>query len=187
MFVVVGLGNPGARYARTRHNVGFRVVDLLRPRLSARSEASPPDGELLRGRAGGSDVLLLKPLAWMNRSGPVVSRVLRENGLAPSNLVVVGDDVNLPLGMLRLRLLGGAGGHNGLTSIIEALESEEFARLRVGVGVEGLSGDLTDFVLGPFEPGEEKAAEAAIERAAEAVTTFLVHGPGKAMNDFNRS
>lgn len=185
MLVVVGLGNPGARYARTRHNVGFRVAERLRPLLSARSASPSPDRELFLGHAGGREVLLLKPLAWMNRSGPVVAGVLRESGLGPGDLLVISDDVNLPLGRLRFRLSGGPGGHNGLASIVEALETEEFARLRVGVGVEGLSGDLTDFVLGPFEPDEEDAAQAAVERAAEAVVCFLVQGPEKAMSDFN--
>jgi PTH1 family peptidyl-tRNA hydrolase len=186
LVAVVGLGNPGARYARTRHNAGFRVIEILRPMLSAREVPPVPDAEVFIGRSAAGDVLLVKPLAWMNRSGPVVVRVLREHGLEPGDLLVVSDDVNLPLGKLRFRLGGGPGGHNGLASIVEALGCEEFARLRIGVGFEGLAGDLTDFVLGPFDADEEEVAQASFERAAEAVVTFLVHGPEKAMNDFNR-
>ncbi len=187
MVAVVGLGNPGARYARTRHNIGFRVVE--RVRLSFPASHSVPAGrdcELVRARAGEDDLILVKPLAWMNLSGPIVARVAREFGLAPEDLLVVSDDVNLPLGKLRLRLSGGPGGHNGLSSIVETLGSDGFPRLRVGVGVEGLEGDLTDFVLGSFEPEEQEAAEAAVCRAAEAVMSYLFLGPGKTMNDFNR-
>jgi len=187
LFAVVGLGNPGARYARTRHNVGFRVVDRVRSGFRG-AQAVPfgRDCELVRVRAAEDEVLLVKPLAWMNLSGPVVARVVQEHGLTPGDLLVVSDDVNLPLGKLRLRLGGGPGGHNGLASIVDSLGSEDFPRLRVGVGAEGLEGDLTDFVLGPFEPQEEEAAEVAVVRAADAVMSYLRFGPGKAMNDFNR-
>jgi PTH1 family peptidyl-tRNA hydrolase len=186
LVVVVGLGNPGARYARTRHNVGFRVLERVRLLLAARVLERGPRAEIHAARAGGSDVLLVRPLLFMNESGEALSRVVSERGVAPADLLVVSDDVNLPLGRLRLRLSGGPGGHNGLASVVEALGTEEFPRLRVGVGVEGLSGDLTDFVLGPFAPEEEEAAEAAVLRAAEAVVSYIENGPERAMSDFNR-
>jgi len=182
--LVVGLGNPGKEYAGTRHNIGFDVVD----RLAVKRECS------LRGRskflaeigeAGG--VTLVKPRTFMNRSGMAVAAVVNWLKLTPQDALVVVDDADLPLGQLRLRLTGGSGGHNGLSSIIESLGSEEFARLRVGIGRrEPVGTDITDHVLGKFSAAERTAAREAAEQAVAAVECCLKEGLTAAMNQFNR-
>ena len=182
--LVVGLGNPGKEYAGTRHNIGFDVVDRLamkldcslRKRLRFAAEV---------GDAGG--VTLVKPQTFMNRSGAAVAGLVHWLKFAPSDVLVIVDDADLPLGQLRLRQSGGSGGHNGLRSIIETLGSEEFARLRVGIGRrEPVGADITNHVLGKFAAGERAAAREAIEEAVKAVEGCLKEGLTVAMNQFNR-
>ncbi len=182
--LVVGLGNPGKEYAGTRHNIGFDVVDRLASKwgcsLRNRSKFAAEVGE-----AGG--VTLVKPQTFMNRSGAAVAALVNWLKLTPADVLVIVDDADLPLGQLRLRPSGGSGGHNGLRSIIEALGSEGFARLRVGIGRRAPAGvDITDHVLGRFDAGEREAARAATEAAAEAVECCLKEGLTAAMNRFNR-
>jgi PTH1 family peptidyl-tRNA hydrolase len=182
---VVGLGNPGPRYARTRHNVGFRVVDRLRRRhgLPAFEQGGPL--ELSRGQCTGRPVALVRPLTYMNRSGEAVRVLLELEPLPVEALLVVADDVYLPLGRLRLRRRGGDGGHNGLRSIIEALGSQDFPRLRVGIGGDVESEELRAYVLEEFGETESTIIERTIEEAVEAVETVLEAGIGEAMNRFN--
>lgn len=196
--LVVGLGNPGPDYVGTRHNAGFMVLDRLADRLGVGFEteaaralcgeaALPPDPDAAPGtEAGAAAVALAKPLAFMNRSGPPVAALLDRYGLDPADLLLVYDDLALPLGALRLRGKGSAGGHNGVQSVIEALGSTEFPRLRVGVGNSFPPGGQVDFVLSPFDDAEREAAEAGLDEAADAALTFARHGLTAAMNRHNR-
>jgi peptidyl-tRNA hydrolase, PTH1 family len=182
--LVVGLGNPGKEYAGTRHNIGFDVVD----RLAAKRECSLRNRTKFSaevGEAGG--VTLVKPRTFMNRSGAAVAGLVNWLKLTPQDVLVIVDDADLPLGQLRLRPSGGSGGHNGLRSVIEALGSEQFARLRVGIGRrEPVGADITNHVLGKFGVEERAAARAATEDARAAVECCLKEGLTAAMNQFNR-
>jgi PTH1 family peptidyl-tRNA hydrolase len=185
MKVVCGLGNPGDRYRLTRHNVGYRVVDLLADRWEV-SKGRVRDGaatiEVARDEPVGR-VLLVKPLRFMNRSGaPVRAAVRNANADPETGLLVVADDVDLPLGKIRLRRGGSAGGHNGLRDVIEALGTDQFARLRVGIG---RNGETVDHVLSTFSRDEEGLADEAIATAADAVERWLAEGTEAAMNAFN--
>jgi PTH1 family peptidyl-tRNA hydrolase len=187
--LVVGLGNPGREYASTRHNIGFEIVERLGGKLGgsfrSRSRFTSAIAEVI---LDGGKLVLAKPQAFMNRSGVAVSALVNWLKIAPTELVVVVDDADLPLGQLRLRQSGGSGGHNGLRSIIEALGGvEEFPRLRVGIGRTGPIGeDITDHVLGKFGPQEREQAQEAIEQAVEAVECCVREGLTTAMNRFNR-
>ena len=185
MKVVCGLGNPGDRYRLTRHNVGYRVVDLLADQWEV-SKGRVRDGaatiEVARDEPVGR-VLLVKPLRFMNRSGaPVRAAVRNANADPATDLLVVADDVDLPLGKIRLRRGGSAGGHNGLRDIIEALGTDQFARLRVGIG---RNGETVDHVLSTFSRDEEGLGDEAIATAADAVERWLAEGTEAAMNAFN--
>ena len=190
--LVVGLGNPGRDYEGTRHNIGFEVADVVRVRLGCSSRKRGKYLERLSDveiwtRPVSQDVWLAKPLTFMNRSGFAVNALVKSLEIAPTELLVVVDDADLPLGQLRLRSSGGSGGHNGLRSIIDALGSEEFPRLRVGIGrTRPVGDDITDHVLGKFAPSERDAAQQAIEQAAEAVECCVKEGLTTAMNRFNR-
>jgi PTH1 family peptidyl-tRNA hydrolase len=185
--IVVGLGNPGRRYQGTRHNIGFAVADEVAHRRKAEFESGR--GETLAARCGrGPDaVLVVKPLTMMNLSGDAVAAVAGFYKVDPAAILVVADDVNLPLGRLRLRARGSAGGHNGFKSIIGCLGTEEFPRLRVGVGRGDPRRDLADHVLARFDDDERDEVERAIARAADAVETFLAEGIEAAMNRHNRA
>ena len=183
--LIVGLGNPGKEYERTRHNIGFAVVDLF-----ARLNGIPVTKRDFRaltgdGRVGETRVFLLKPQTFMNLSGESVAAFLRQKPLALSDILIVTDDIALPLGALRLRAKGSAGGHNGLKSLIGHLHSPEFPRLRVGVGAPRDPSVQIDFVLGPFNRREQAEADEAAERAVVALEVWLRDGIEKAMNQFN--
>jgi PTH1 family peptidyl-tRNA hydrolase len=185
MKVVCGLGNPGDRYRLTRHNVGFRVIDLLADRWGV-SQGHVRDGaarlEVDRGDPVGR-VMLVKPARFMNLSGAPLRAALRHaNATLESDLLVVTDDADLPLGRIRMRRAGSAGGHNGLRDIIETLGTDEFARLRVGIG---RNGEMVDHVLSTFSLAEEELARDAIATAADAVETWLADGVEAAMNAYN--
>lgn len=184
-FVVVGLGNPGARYDGTRHNAGFAVADRLADRLGVAFAASGGAGLVAVGAWRGHRVAVVKPQTFMNRSGAAVEDVLRRTGLAPERLVVVTDDLALPVGTLRMKPKGGAGGHNGLADISDALGGNAWPRLRVGVGSDFAPGTQVDFVLAPFSPGEMDEALASFDRAAEAALTVATDGLAAAMSQFN--
>jgi PTH1 family peptidyl-tRNA hydrolase len=181
--LIVGLGNPGAKYRGTRHNVGFAVADELARRRSVAFDSSPVEALVAKLRVT-EPVLLAKPLTFMNESGEAIGALARYFKVEPPDLLVVVDEVQLPLGRLRLRASGSAGGHNGLKSVIAHIGTE-FPRLRIGVGRGDPRWDLADHVLSRFEADEREVAEEAVSRAADAVETFLEEGIGPAMNRFN--
>jgi PTH1 family peptidyl-tRNA hydrolase len=186
MRLVVGLGNPGERYRRTRHNAGFLVVDALMARAAARpGPESGLDASVAAARLSDQDVLLVKPLTFMNRSGAAVERLLAQHQAVPQDLLVVVDDVALDLGRLRVRERGSHGGHNGLRSIIDTLGSDEFPRVRLGVRKGDFSGELADYVLGPFPDEDVLVVQEMVDRAADAVLCALGEGVPAAMNRFN--
>jgi PTH1 family peptidyl-tRNA hydrolase len=186
MKVICGLGNPGERYRLTRHNVGFRVVDLLADRWGLTGQGRVRDGagllDVHRPVPIGK-VLLVKPLKFMNLSGGPLRAALRQTDVDVSTeLLVVADDIDLPLGRLRLRRSGSAGGHNGLRDIIAALGTNEFNRLRVGVG---RAGEAVDHVLAGFKPDERDLADEMVALGADAAERWLAAGIDEAMNAFN--
>jgi PTH1 family peptidyl-tRNA hydrolase len=184
---VAGLGNvPESRYGGTRHNVGFQVLDLLARRHHLSFEPAPVRAVQARWRHPAGAVWLLKPLTLMNLSGEAVAGACQYYKIEVSDLLVVTDDVNLPLGRLRARGGGSEGGHNGLRSIVEHLGTIEYPRLRVGVGRGDSRWDLADHVLSRFEPDEVPVMSAAIERAADAVEVWVAEGIDRTMNLFNR-
>ena len=184
MKLVVGLGNPGDEYVGTRHNVGYDVVD----RLAARHGVSLDREKRLKAKVGktriGEDpVWLVEPLSFMNLCGPVVARVVRERDVPLGDVLVIYDDFNLPLGKLRLRRSGAAGGHNGLRSLIAHL-GQEFPRLRIGIG-EPPPGYAERFVLTRFKPAERKCVEETLDRAVDCAEDWCTLGPEAAMNRYN--
>lgn len=185
MKIVIGLGNPGTEYERTRHNVGFQVLDVLarRHRLTFR----PHRFRCLAARwsFAGHDVLLVKPLTYMNLSGEAVGPLVRFYKVPLSDILVVYDDLDLPLGALRMRPKGSSGGHKGVASIIEHLGSDAFPRLRIGIGRPPGKMDAADYVLSPFSPEEEALMEVVREEAADAVEMWIRWGTDKAMNWVN--
>ncbi len=182
--LVVGLGNPGPEYANTRHNMGFMVVDRLSRRHRIPMKSSQHGARVGAGEIKGEPVALAKPLTFMNVSGRAVAPLLQKYSLQPANLVVVYDDVDLPLGKIRLRARGSAGGHNGIKSIIASLGTMEFPRVRIGIGRSGKA-DMIDHVLSGFKPHEREEIDLALERAADAVEDILVRGIEPAMNTYN--
>jgi len=184
MKLIVGLGNPGRKYAGTRHNVGFDALDVLADRHRLAWETGPADALLAKWRLGGA--LLAKPLTFMNLSGHPVGELLRFFKIDQGDLLVVVDDVALDLGRLRARPSGSAGGHNGLKSLIGQLGGDAFARLRVGVGRGDARRELADHVLARFEPEERPIIAEAVARAADAAELFVSEGIGPVMNRFNR-
>jgi PTH1 family peptidyl-tRNA hydrolase len=182
---IIGLGNPGDRYRPTRHNLGFRVVEALEDEMGARKVPSRKSYRLALGRAGTLRVHLVKPLTYMNCSGHGVLEYVNDSGVGMSDILVVCDDVYLPLGRIRLKRSGGDAGHNGLASVIEFLGSESFSRLRIGVDLPSNSSELATFVLKPFLPEESQAVEEGISKACEATMTFAQEGIDTAMNRFN--
>jgi PTH1 family peptidyl-tRNA hydrolase len=186
MKVIVGLGNPGAKYAGTRHNVGFDVIDYLAAAPGCTPFREKFDAFVAELKESGESVLLVKPLTFMNLSGRSVRAVIDFYKLPLDGLLVVCDDFNLPLGKLRMRAKGSHGGQNGLRNIQEQLGTDEYTRLRIGVG-QPAPGDAVDHVLSKFRPGERKAVEDAIALAAQAALTWLRNGTEAAMNRFNGS
>ncbi|MGQ0720837.1 MAG: aminoacyl-tRNA hydrolase [Candidatus Eiseniibacteriota bacterium] len=188
-FAVVGLGNPGSRYEGTRHNLGYRVVDALAGSAGVALPMGPGAYGLARASLGGAAGLLVKPVTFMNRSGVAVKE-LRERfpDLAPDRLLVVCDDLDLPLGRMRFRAGGGDGGHKGLRSLISELGTRDFPRLRLGIGrpeTAGESTDVVDHVLDTFRDDERETVEEVVARGAEGVRIFLTEGVLAAMNRFN--
>ncbi len=185
MKAIFGLGNPGPRYAGTRHNAGFAVVDELARRAAVAFESAPADALFAKWRRPEGDIaLLVKPLTFMNESGQAVGELARYFKIDVPDLLIVVDEVQLPLGRLRARARGSAGGHNGLKSIIAHL-GDEFPRLRVGVGRGDDRRDLADHVLSRFEPDEREEVERMTSRAADAAETFIISGIAAVMNAYN--
>jgi len=184
MKLVAGLGNPGDQYRGTRHNIGYGVVDVIAARHGLVFEAWKAVGYLADWRRSDERVLLVKPLSFMNHSGMALAAV--RSFYKPDDLLVVCDDVNLPLGRLRARASGSEGGHNGLRSVAESLGTIDYARLRVGVGRGDARRDLADHVLGRFASEEMRGVDEALSRAADAVEMWISDGLVKVMNLFNR-
>ena len=187
MKLIVGLGNPGRDYRDTRHNVGFLVIDELvrRHQLTLSMAPSQVPETYVAKKYGAEPLLVAKPLTFMNRSGDAVAALSHYYDIAPADLLVVVDEAALPFGRLRARARGSAGGHNGLKSVIERLGTQEFPRLRLGVGRGDARRDLADHVLSKFEPAERAELETFIARAADAAEMFAVDGIGNVMNTYN--
>ncbi|MDD7288643.1 MAG: aminoacyl-tRNA hydrolase [Clostridiales bacterium] len=185
-WLVVGLGNPGPKYEWTRHNMGFLVIDELAERESIPVQRLKFKALTNTAVIGGRSVLLMKPTTYMNLSGEAVGQAARFYKIPPERVLVISDDVALPQGKLRVRRSGSAGGHNGLKNIIAHLGSDQFPRVKVGVGGKPHpDSDMADWVLSPFTGQDRKAMEEAISRAADAVTLLLDQGVDQAMAKFN--
>jgi PTH1 family peptidyl-tRNA hydrolase len=182
--LIVGLGNPGARYARNRHNVGFMIVEQFADAHHWRFARKRFNAEIAEGNLDGVRVMLAKPQTFMNLSGEAVSKLVAFYKIAPHDLLVVYDDLDLPLGKLRLRPKGSAGGHHGMESIIARLSTTDFPRLRVGIGRPTPADDI-DHVLGNFEEDERAVMEETFARAVQAIAVWVTDGIEKAMNKFN--
>ena len=185
MLLIVGLGNPGPRYAETPHNAGFVVCDRFAAKHRLGALAAKFQGEFVRGRALGADVGLLKPQTYMNLSGESVAAALRYLPVEPADLVVVFDEMDIPSGKLRLRKKGGHGGHNGLRSIIECIGSSDFPRIRVGIGRPPEGWEPTGHLLAKVPSGEKARFSATVDLAVEALEMVLEKGFEAAMNRFN--
>lgn len=185
MFLVVGLGNPGSQYEFTKHNVGFLTVDYLADKLNIKINKLKFKGLFAKEKIENEDVVLLKPQTYMNLSGESVRDFANFFKISPENIIVVVDDVDLPMGKIRIRKKGSAGTHNGMKSIIYQLQSDNFIRIKVGIEREDRKDDLADYVLKGFSKDEVPIMEESMERAAKAVLEILKKGPDVAMNKFN--
>lgn len=183
MWLIAGLGNPGKKYLRTRHNIGFLVVEEIAKRhaIDFKERAQYRIG---RGSIDGMDVLLVEPLLYMNNSGVAVKDASGRFNIPPGNLIVIHDDLDIEVGKVRIRRKGSSGGHKGVESIIQKLSSKDFPRLKIGIGREG---NVTpeDYVLSKFRKNEIARIKDAVEKASDAVTTIIFDGVEKAMNKFN--
>lgn len=186
MFVIAGLGNPSSKYEKTRHNVGFDVIDMLAEKYNISIRDRKHKALCGTGMIAGQKVLLVKPQTFMNLSGESLGAILNFYKLAPeSELLVIYDDVSLAPGRLRIRKKGSAGGHNGIKSIISHIGTQEFLRIKIGVGEKPPGWDLADYVLGRFSREDRKRMEEAFERACEAAELMVQGETDQAMNQFN--
>jgi PTH1 family peptidyl-tRNA hydrolase len=183
--VMVGLGNPGFQYKKTRHNVGFMVIDHLSKTLSIPVKKKKFNAVFGMGTVDGEKTVLLKPQTYMNASGDAVRPFLDYYGLSIEDLVVIYDDLDLPAGKIRLRQTGGSGGHNGVKSLIAHLGTKDFKRIRIGIGHPGVQGTVIDYVLKPFSKAEKQAVSDAVERAAAACGKWVSEPFARVMNDYN--
>jgi PTH1 family peptidyl-tRNA hydrolase len=186
MKIIIGLGNPGRKYERTRHNAGFMAIDELARGLRFDLTQEKYHAVIGRGRIGDTEALLAKPQTFMNESGRSAGAVLRYTYGSPADLIVLHDELDLPLGAVRVKAGGGHGGHNGLRSLIEHLGTPDFVRVRIGVGRPEPGRDAAVYVLSPFRADERGLAEESFARAAEAVRVIIADGLPKAMNAFNK-
>ena len=186
MKLIVGLGNPGYEYHLTPHNVGFMAIDRLAEDCGTQLLRREAQALTASTELAGERVVLAKPQTYMNLSGLAVARLLQNYQLAPRDLLVLVDEIEIPLGMIRIRPRGSAGGHNGLKSIIGALEADDFIRLRMGVRPEWPVEDYVSYLLRPFRPREMELVAEMLDLAGEAVRVVLSEGVQKAMNRFNR-
>ncbi len=187
MKIIVGLGNVGREYEGTRHNIGFDAVDRVEPRLSRSTgwKAGKGDFYFAKGAWRDEDVVLVKPTTFMNLSGRAVRQVMQFYKTEVSDLLIICDDIAIPLGALRLRLTGSDGGHNGLTSIIYELATKDFVRLRLGVGSDFRRGEQVRYVLGRFGPNDQTFLSEMLQRSEEACFAVIDQGAEKAMNVVN--
>ncbi|MCI8662604.1 MAG: aminoacyl-tRNA hydrolase [Hungatella sp.] len=185
MYIIAGLGNPDGRYENTRHNVGFEVIDILADRIGICVDEKKHRALCGRGVLEGQKVILLKPQTYMNLSGESVRAAADFYKAEPKNIIVVYDDISLEPGQLRIRGKGSAGGHNGIKNIIAHLGTQEFPRVKVGIGEKPKGMDLADYVLSHFSQGERESMREAYKEAAEAVAVMVGQGIDEAMNRFN--
>lgn len=188
MRLIVGLGNPGLEYAATRHNVGWRVLEAFASRYRIAFDTHEKNASVGQGRVAGSQVMLARPLTYMNLSGDAVLKLVRAYCDGPGDMIVVYDDIDLPIGRMRVRERGSAGTHNGMRSIVQSLGTDQFARLRIGISGEGreASRDLARYVLEPFTVAEEETLEDLVPRAVDALLLFCRGDLRRAMNELNR-
>lgn len=185
-WLIVGLGNPGERYAKNRHNIGFMVVDAFAERAGLGAFQKKHRGDLASGTFGGERVYVLKPLTYMNLSGDSVVKASTFFSVPPSRVLVVHDEVDLDFGRIRIKIGGGHGGHNGLRSIHAQLKTDQYLRLRMGIGRATPKGDVTPHVLSDFSKAEQKVlSEEIIPKAVDALEVILTRGPKAAMNEFH--
>ena len=193
MKIIVGLGNPGSHYRLNRHNIGFRCIDFLADKFSIPVKKKLCRADTGQGNIGGCDVLLAKPMTYVNLSGEAVARLLDKFHAQPGDLIAIHDDLDLPVGRIRLRLGGKSGGHRGIKSTIDCIGSPDFYRVRIGISRPANTGSrhgnedgIVDYVLGDFPTEDEDIVKAAVASAAEAVECLLTDGLEAAMNRFNK-
>jgi len=185
-WLIVGLGNPGPEYRGTRHNVGFDAIDRLAERHRIKLDKSKHSARFGIGKVGHATVALVKPLTFMNLSGRSVAPLAREFGLAPDRIVAIADDLDLTVGRVRLKPKGSAGGHNGHKSLIQLLGTQDYPRIKIGIGSVDRS-DTVDHVLGPFTPEERSRIDAAIDRTILGIETLADYGIERALNVINEN
>lgn len=183
-FLIAGLGNPGAEYAGTRHNIGFMVLDKMAADKELAWESNRL-GHTLTYRFRGKQLIFLKPNTYMNLSGKAIRYHLQQNGITPKELLVITDDLSLPFGKVRMKARGSSGGHNGLTNIEELLGTQDYPRLRFGIGSEFSRGAQVDYVLSPFTTTEQEGLTALLDKCRDAVFAFATEGIDRAMNKYN--
>ncbi len=186
MYIIAGLGNPSKEYEKTRHNAGFDTIDLLAEKLGIDLTEKKHRAYCGKGMIGTEKVLLLKPQTFMNNSGESLRDAADFYKVEPEQILVIYDDISLEPGQLRIRMKGSAGGHNGIKSIIAHLGTQDFPRIKIGVGAKPERMDLADYVLSRFSPAEREKMEESFREGAEAVITFLKDGKDAAMNQYNR-
>ena len=186
MYLIAGLGNPTREYEKTRHNVGFEAIDILADKAGTTVTEKKHKALYGKGYIGGQKVVLAKPETYMNLSGESVREIADFYKIEPENIIILCDDINLSEGQLRIRLKGSAGGHNGLKNIISHLGTQEFPRIRIGVGEKPRGMDLADYVLGRFPKEQQAVMEEAYRDAAEAACMMIEDGADAAMNHYNR-
>ena len=186
MYLIAGLGNPTREYEKTRHNVGFEAIDILADKAGTTVTEKKHKALYGKGYIGGQKVILAKPQTYMNLSGESIREIADCYKIEPENIIILCDDINLAEGQLRIRLKGSAGGHNGLKNIISHLGTQEFPRIRIGVGEKPRGMDLADYVLGRFPKEQQAVMEEAYRDAAEAACMMIEDGADAAMNHYNR-
>lgn len=184
-WMIAGLGNPGRKYARSRHNVGFMAIDRLAEKWRIRIDRNKFDADFGRGKIDGTDAILIKPMAYMNRSGRPLSRAIHFFGINLDHLLVIHDDIDIGYEKIKIKAKGGHGGHNGLRSILDAVGCGDFPRLKIGIGRPEGPMAVSDYVLGNFAASERQLFDPVLENAAEAVATVLTRGINEGMNRFN--
>ena len=185
MKLIVGLGNPTPQYEKTRHNVGFEVIDVIADAYNIAVDTAKHKGLCGKGKIAGESVVLLKPMTFMNLSGESVVSIANYYKILPEDILVIYDDINLDVGRLRVREKGGAGGHNGIKHIIASLGTDTFPRIRVGVGMKPPRMDLADYVLSRFGKDEQSVMEQGYDKACKAAELIVMGEIAKAMNDYN--
>lgn len=186
MWIIVGLGNPGRQYAATRHNVGFALIQRLADKQNARLKKRKYSAKAAQVEVGASPVLLVKPWTFMNKSGVAVKELIEWTGVKTNRLLIVYDDLDIPLGEMRIRKTGGPGTHNGMASIVREIKSTKFPRIRIGIGPLPPGFDATDYVLADFREEEKPALEDCLAKAEKALMLIMTKGVDAAMNRFNR-